>query len=198
MKRIRGFTLIELLVAASIFSVAALSVYSAFRTGILSYNKIDSAFNIYQTARLFFNRIELDLNNSFNYCADESKFKGSSQNLDFFSVTDSFLEGSSSPNISCIKYNLENTELKRAAYQGIGAFKENLDAGSEDLYPDIKKISFQYAYLTGNEDKPYVWQDSWPSEDDENQKKSLPAAVKIELSVGDAVFTKVVSLPWFS
>ncbi len=195
MRKIRAFTLIELLMAFSIFSAVALSIYSTLRAGILTYNKTDYAFGVYQTARLFFNRIELDLKDSFNYYDSDSKFKGDIQNLEFFSVTDIFEEGVSNPNISYIRYNLNNTGLKRLSFRGLDALKGDADTGSEDSYPNIKKIAFQYAYSVQDANKPYDWQDTWPLENNENQKKSLPLAVKIELSVDDKVFTKVISLP---
>ncbi len=201
MRKNRGFTLIELLIAALIFSIVILSIYSAFQTGILSYRKVDSAFEVYQAARIIFNRMESDLKNSFAYKTDNSGFQGANTSVDFFSVVDYYKEDKLNTDIYRIKYGWAEAEkiLKRACYRGPDALKENMEQEAEELAPDIEKISFQYA------DKPDDWQDSWPikkGEDDLTQQKTLPLAVKIILSLTEksgkekaTEFTKVVSLP---
>jgi prepilin-type N-terminal cleavage/methylation domain-containing protein len=201
-----GFTLVELLIASSIFSVIILSLYSAFQTGVLTYNRMDSAFMVYQASRVTLNRLELDLKNSFIYSENDAKFRGSSQTLDFFSVIDAFEEGASYASVYRIQYELSGTALKRTCYQGVDALKENGAAfAGDELTSEAKEISFQYAFATGNPDKPYDWQDSWPQADNPEQQKALPLAVKIKLSLIEkgrqekelsiVEFTKIVSLP---
>lgn len=208
-KLVRGFTLVELLIAASIFSVIMLSLYSAFQTGILSYNRIDSAFNVYQTARIVLNRIELDLKNSFIYSKADSKFIGNSQTLELYSIVDTFQEGEVSSKASLIKYDLSDGILKRTCYAGLGTLKENPEITGDVLSSDVEELSFQYAYTAANPDKLYDWQDSWPNIDDiskkNEQEKTLPLAVKIKLAlierdrqekkIGIIEFNKIVSLP---
>lgn len=206
MRREHGLTLVELLIAASIFSVIILTIYSAFHTGILSYRKIDSAFDVYQTARLILNRMELDLKNSFVFTKKDSKFQGNKTSINFFSPVDSFSEGKSSLDLCHIKYELSNGILNRACYKGLDALKGNPESPiEEELSSDVKELSFEYAYLTGDLDEPYTWQEIWPSEDpnkQEEQKKTLPLAVKIKLSLIEknklqnvVNFNKTVSLP---
>ena len=67
MKKRNGFTLIELMIVIAIFSLLILSIYSAFRTGLLSHEKIDAATNLYQKARLSLGLIETELRNGFVY-----------------------------------------------------------------------------------------------------------------------------------
>lgn len=200
-----GFTLVELLIAASIFSLILISLYSAFQAGILSYKRIDSAFEVYQAARIIFNRIESDLKNSFLYSADESRFKGEAQAIEFFSAIDTFEKGSIYPGACRIKYAFKDASLKRFFYQGADAFKEGLDSQGEDLSSDIKEVSFQYACLADTPEKPYAWLESWPQTTDVSQRKIIPLAVKIKLSLieksrgpqqaGIIEFTKIVALP---
>lgn len=203
MKRIRGFTLLELLIAASIFSLIILSIYSAFQTGILSYRKVDSAFEVFQTARILLNRMELDLKNASAYTQDDSWFKGGGKSLDFVTVVDYYKEDEPNINIYHIRYELTDEKLKRTCYTGIDAIKKDTEAVGKESSYEIKDITFQYA--TGKADKP--WQDSWPEGDSvqlSGQTKTLPLAVKITLSLiekgrteeGNIVeFNKVVSLP---
>lgn len=176
-----AFTLIEILIACAIISVIMLSVYSAFQTGMLSYRKMDSSFNIYQTARSILNRMELDLVNSFAYQDSDSHFKGSSQGLEFFSDLDVFQEGKLKPGVSRIKYDLDGNTLKRASFPGLEALQAMDETKAEGLTQDLKDISFQYGYATGNPDAPLAWQDSWPEETRANEAKTLPLAVKIKL-----------------
>jgi prepilin-type N-terminal cleavage/methylation domain-containing protein len=201
----RGFTLIEILIASSIFSLVILGLYSAFQTGIFAYNRIDSAFNIYQTARILFNRMESDLKNSFIYSEDDSKFQGTGSGLEFFSAVDSFTESTSVVAICRIKYYLEADSLKRSCQQGLDALQDGADIEGEELSADVKEVSLQYAYSKGIKDKPFEWQDSWPQENVPESKKTLPLAVKIKLSLIErdrhkketqvVEFTKIVLLP---
>lgn len=177
----KGLTLIELLIATSIFSLIALSLYSALQAGILTYNKMDSAFSVYQSARILLARIGRDLNNTFIYSIGDSNFKGSPGELDFFSTVDTFENGENSPGISRIKYSFANGSLNRSYYGGIDAIKANSDSEGEELSSDIREIVFEYAYPTNNPEMPYIWQDAWPEPNDAEQKKGLPMAVKIRL-----------------
>jgi len=200
-----GFTLIELLIAALIFSIIILSIYSAFQTGILSYKRIDSAFEVYQGARIALNRMELDLKNAFAYSQEDSKFRGSAQALNFLTTVDSFEKGRLYTNISRIKYELSDNKLKRAYYKGLDALIESQDITGEELNLDIQEITFNYAYATTIPEKPYDWTDNWPNETDVNQKKTLPLAVKIKISLREKnkspeegriiEFNKIVPLP---
>lgn len=192
----RGFTLIELLIATAIASVIILSLYSAFNTGILSYRKIDSSLNTYESARLLLSKIETDLKNSFAYYSDNSMFKGTDKNLEFFCAYSQLLR---------IKYQLVDNTLTREDYQNLEALDENAEPRKQILSTDVKEISFEYAFGTGDPDKPYDWQKFWPKQGDDVQVKTLPLAVKINLTMiargrkqesSSAIkFTKLVSLP---
>jgi len=200
-----AFTLVELLIATAIFSVVALSLYSAFQTGILSYKRVDSAFNVFQTARILLNRLELDLKNAFVYAETDSKFSGSGSTLNFFSLIDSYEKDNICTNVCRVKYDLDGNVLKRTCFYGLQALNDNPEPKGEELSTDVKEISFYYAFATGNPDNPDEWQDSWPKAGDANQKKSLPLAVKIILSViqrdknkketGVIEFSRIIPLP---
>ncbi|MFH1440910.1 MAG: type II secretion system protein GspJ [Candidatus Omnitrophota bacterium] len=215
-KQEKGFTLIELLISAAIFSVIVLSIYSAFRTGILSYNKVDSSFDLYQTARIAFNKIEHDLRNSFIYLQkdlqskESSSFKADKYRLDFFSRLDSInSQAQTYPEICRVIYELDGNVLKRACYKGLDALEDisGLDIQADDLAGQVKEISFEYAFsVINNSEKCYDWQEVWPEQNIDEQEKSLPLAVRIKLVLSetnlkpnqqpkDLEFIKIVSLP---
>lgn len=209
MKKSCGFTLIELLIATSIFSIIILSIYSAFQTGILSYRKVDSAFETYQTARIALNRMELDLKNSFVYKTDDSRFHGTNTSVDFFSVVDYYKEDKLNTDICRIKYEWAEDEkiLKRTCYTGLDALKETPEAPIEtELSSAVKEFSFHYFYKDQN--GTITPSDSWPDSIadqtvQDSQKQKLPLAVKIKLSLIEknkseenaTEFNKTVSLP---
>ena len=201
----RSFTLIELLIASSIFAVVMLSVYAAFRSGMLVYRKIDTDSETYRSARVFFSKIESDLKNSFIYGdANGSRFKGEATELEFFNVIDFWREDELSTNIYRVKYVWDKGSgvIKRTTFLGLDALKPETDveAESQDLAQGAEKLTFEYAYLTVDTDnKTYVaWQDIWPIDDaakKPTQEKSLPSAVRIKLTISGIEFIKLVPLP---
>lgn len=201
MKKKHGLSLMELLIATSIFAIIILSIYSAFQTGILSYRKIDSAFEVYQTARIILSRMELDLKNSFAYLEGDSKFSGDRQILSFFTIIDSFENEKLYSNICRLKYEVKDGILKRTCYRGLDALKENPDVEPEELTSEIKEVRFEYALTSTDPDKLCDWQEIWPP--DNNKKNTLPLAVKIKLVLIEKAkpeekaveFNKTVSLP---
>lgn len=197
----KGFTLIELLIAVTIITLIILSVYSAFNTGILAYKKIDSAFNSYQEARIILNRLETDLKNSFVYSKESSFFKGGSQDLDFFNVSQIYDKDKQYSDLCRIKYMLEGNTLKRTAYSGLAALTEDENVKAQDFSNSVKNINFEYAYISEGEKKDILWQNAWPQKDE--QAKQLPLAVKVKLMLIDTgkkeqkllEFTKTIALP---
>ncbi|MCX5658005.1 MAG: prepilin-type N-terminal cleavage/methylation domain-containing protein [Candidatus Omnitrophica bacterium] len=181
MKKSRAFTLLEILIAASLFSLVLLSIYSAFRIGILSYQKIDSASTVYRRARILFNRLESDLKNTFSYTKDDTRFKGTVSTLEFFSVVDFFEEGKRYPDVCRIKYAAQENGLQRVLFRGANALKEEAEALSvEALFP-VDAVSFQYAVSSPGADLAYEWIDVWPKEG--SPKNILPLALKVKLRV---------------
>lgn len=179
----KSFTLIELLIAVTIITVILLSIYSAFNTGILSYKKIDAAFEVYQEARAILNRLEIDLKNSFPYRKDTSLFKGANQYLDFFTVLDIYDKDNIYTEVCRIKYQFDAGILKRTAFVGNKAIDLNADPQAEELSTNIKNIDFQYAGGDTTGKEAFIWQAVWPQ--DETQQNQMPIAVKIKLAVID-------------
>jgi type II secretory pathway component PulJ len=197
-----SFTLVELLIVTAIIGLLGLSLVSAFQTGILSYKKLDSAFEVYQGARIILQRIELDLKNAFAYRDEQTQFKGEPEELDFFSVVDTYQGPALLRRVCRISYRLNQEVLGRACYQGLDALKEEAEKKEEVLASNVKKVTFEYAYRTGVVENPYEWATVWPK--DASQENSLPVAVKIKLSLIENAkqdknsiveFEKVVAMP---
>ncbi len=186
----RSFTLVELLITLSIFSIVILSLYSAFHTGIFSYNRLDNSISLYQTARKVLNRIDLDLKNIFSYSNEDTGFVGGKDWLNFFTLIGS--------DFSSVSYERKETNLLRLCKKGIETLKENISMRPKVLAKNIKEIDFSYGFLT-DEKNVLVWEDNWADTDIE--KGNLPLAVKISLTLEenskkgrDIKFEKIISL----
>lgn len=197
-RRIKGVTLIELLICVALSSIIALSLYSALAAGILTCNRMDSAFGVYRNARILLNRLGQDLACAFIYSAENSGFGGAPGRLAFFSTVESFANGKSSPGICRLSYVFENGALTRVCYRGIAALKEMPDSPVEKLSSGIKELSFEYAAAAEDPRLPYHWQDSWPKPDNPKQKNSLPLAVKIKFSLMERDRRKETAIIEFS
>ena len=116
MKTRHAFTLIELLISASLTTIVILGVYAAFQTGAISYNKIDTSFNAYQTAIIGLARVESDLKNSYAYLEKDSGFSGTATQMSFFSVVDEFdTQGKSARQIAGLNMICKGRYLKEPA-----------------------------------------------------------------------------------
>ena len=202
-RRQRAVTLVELLIATSIFSIIILSLYSAFNTGVSSYRRIDGSFTLYQTARIALNRMSVDIANTFAYGKSDSQFKGNATAIDFFSIVDIYEKTQILPMVCRIKYELSDGVLTRVCYKGIDAISSVNETRREEIAYNVKDISFVFAAAGEKAREEYQWQESWPK--DEKQKKCLPLAVRIKLTLFEKIkskqtavafeFDKIASLP---
>ncbi|MDD2751645.1 MAG: type II secretion system protein GspJ [Candidatus Omnitrophica bacterium] len=186
MRKRRGFTLIEVLLAVSLSAVIVLGVYSALQTGILSYEKQESAAGIYQTAKVILNRMETDLKNSYIYMQSDSRFKGSKAQsfMDFFTVSEIFEKGESRILPCRVKYELGDQVLKRFFYRGLEASQTNPAVEAQEIASDVKAMVLEFAYPSSDANTNIAWQDSWPEEGGkQDQEKTFPIAVKIKLTL---------------
>lgn len=197
---VKGFTLLEVLIATSIIAIVAMSLYSAFHTGVLSYKKIGASFEVYQSARSILNRMELDLSNAFGYSDEDSKFSGQKETLDFFSVIDSYSGIKKYSNVCRIKYEVKNKILNRSCFTDLKALTAGAEPVTEEFPFGVSEISFEYAFDLNIATGAYEWFGAWPKE--KNEKGPLPLAVKIKLVFTESTkaqtpleFIKIIPLP---
>lgn len=194
-----GYTLVEILITTLIFSIVILSMYSVFQTGNIAYKKIDSAFYLYQKARIIFNRMDTDLKNSFAYGGNNAKFLGTREKINFFTVLDSFnATGVVLRKVSGIKYEFRDSLLQRTQLDGLDILKPEAVGTTEDLTNNLQEAFFQFASPEASSSENYYsWQDVWPKKanaQDSKQEKSLPLAVKVEMLIGGIKFIKIIPL----
>lgn len=188
MKRNLGFTLVELMIAASITAVIVVSIYSAFQSGIFSYQRIDAAADVFQSGRGILQRLERDLKNAYVYTPDDSRFSCGNAALEFFSVQDLYLQGKAFESVCKIRYEFGEKKLKRTLVYGEKILEASASGEPEELSSQVKEISFEFAYVPLDAKEAYAWQkDNWPTHENPQlnlrEKKSIPLAVKIKLSL---------------
>ncbi|MBM3253643.1 MAG: hypothetical protein FJZ16_05285 [Candidatus Omnitrophica bacterium] len=191
MRRIKAFTLVELLITSLIFVVVILTIYSAFRTGIFGYRNIEGTINVYQTARLILERINLDLRNSFNYSEDETKFMGDENNLSFLSLVDTFSEDKIIQEYAFISYNLKGDKLMRLCRKNQEALNDKSRIEPEEMASNIEGITLRYGHI-GTSQQQIEWKDIW------NDTKASPIAIKVKLTLRDKTrreFERMIFLP---
>lgn len=182
MKNKNGFTLIEVLIAASITVIILVGVYGAFSSGIFGYRNIESNLATTQAAIKVFERINLDLRNSFAYSSDRAGFEGNESEMRFFTLTDAF---------SFVSYSLEDDKLMRLCRKNQKALNIDSEIKPVVLGTNATELVFSYGYLNP-ETNVLEWKEEW------KEMCLLPLAVKVKLVIKHKTtrtFERIIFLP---
>lgn len=196
MRKRKAFTLIELLIAVSIFSAVVVTIYSAFSSGIFGYRNIEENISIYQEARMILERINLDLRNSFVYSSDDTKFVGNKDGLSFLTLVDSFRGSVMVPEYAFVSYRSEANNILRLCRKGKEALREKSEVEPQLMAEDAV-LSFEYGHKT-SADSEIEFKDSWGLSDIPEEKKTLPLAIKVNLTIKGKIekeFERTIYLP---
>lgn len=174
MSRRKAFTLVELLISSAILAVIMITVYSAFYSGIFGYRDIGENIEISQEARLIFNRLNLDLQNSFSYSKTGSKFSGDKTNIAFLSLVDSFSEGEMITDYTYVAYKFEDERLERFLKKNKDALNTAVSAEVQEMADNIEDLYFNYGYSDAPEN-PLEWKEAWDT------TTAMPSAVKVKI-----------------
>jgi len=177
MKKInKAVTLIELLIASSIFAIVMVTIYSAFHTGLFGYRDIEENIDIYQTARIILERLNLDLRNSFAYSQDETKFSGNNHEISFLTLAENFSEDKLILNYAFVSYKLEGKDLLRLFRRNQEALNDSAEIEPQELSSNVEDLIFSYGFIESGSEG-IKWKDSW------EDKKAFPVAVKAKLII---------------
>jgi len=208
----KSFTLIELLIAVSIFSVVAVSVYSAFNTGVFTWRRINVEAESYQGAAV---ALELMANEIANHIPSEVVvISGEKDNISFLSNVNKAGKNNlyktvfffdSSKNAIIYGYKDLRVFLNEANTEGASVSTYETDANilKEEFLPDVKSLEFKYFCKksdSANNDE-YEWVDLLSPD-----KKAACRAVSITIALSpkqdnrfqakgnDIKFTKIVPI----
>lgn len=170
----KAFTLLELLISSVILAVVMVSVYAAFYSGTFGYKDIAENIDISQGARRVFNRINIDLQNSFSYSASQSKFSGDDASISFLAIIDGLSEGEMLTQYGSVSYKFEDNRLTRLVKKNKDALNPAVDIEPQEMADNIEDLSFAYGYRDAPE-KPLEWKEAWDT------ATAMPSAVKVKI-----------------
>jgi len=186
LKNKRGFTLLELLIALSLSIVILIILFAALRLGYKSEAKGTERSEQAQKVRIVSDRITWLLRGTYPFylnTPDEQKlyFEGKSDRVSF--VTSSVdAHGSGPEDQAGLKWasifsDKEGLKIREKVYFLKDVFE---DSGGKVflLDPEVNKIEFEYLDIPEGEK-----QGSWVSEWDPEDKETLPAAVKVLMTM---------------
>ena len=186
-----GFTLVELLLAASIFIALMMGLYSAFRTGIFSYARIDESLSLGQEVAQIFDRLNLDLRNSFSFSPDLSKFSGSPSDMTFLTLVDTSENASIENKYSRVSYTWADRKLVRLTRRDKQSLDEKTEANPEEMASNIEDCVFSYSGFAAD-GTTLIWKSAW------EDLKAMPLAIKIKLTIKEketVEFERTIYLP---
>lgn len=190
-----GLTLIELLIALSIFVIAVVPIYAVFRTGIISWRRIEEYTSGYQQVKFATEMMAQNLRQAIFY--PDIKFEGKSDSLTFMSLVSSPSEEyPHKKELAKITYYLKQEEGINNLLQETILYR-NLENPEESkpkaILTNLSEFKFSYCYKKEGATGEYIWQDNFDGED------ILPKLVRIKFKPGapleDFETTKYVYIP---
>ena len=191
MKTRKAFTLIELLIAASILSMILASIYSAFRTGMFGYARIEDSLAADRAAGKVLERMGLDFRNAFAYSKEKSSFRGTKDEIGFLCLVDTFSGDGLTRDLALVSYSLKGGALTRLCLKNQEILNTASDIEPEEMASGIAELTFSYGYLAAPE-QPLEWKEAW------TDPSALPQAVQIKLTLQNKVkaeFQRTIFLP---
>lgn len=177
-KSLTGFALIELLVAISIFAVVVTVVYTTLYTGLKAYHRTQGELRLHQEINQILDKLSVELRNCYDaeYNEEEDKggFVADSQNISFFTIQNTYSQGSFKKLLARLTYNFIEGTLFKKVQLDEDAFLEEGDFQEEELISDIQELSFEYLY--SGEEGEFEWKSEW------SDKSLIPKGVKIEIT----------------
>jgi hypothetical protein len=162
---------------ASIFMALMIGIYSAFRTGIFSYARIDESLSLTQEAAQIFHRIDLDLRNSFFFSSDSSEFMGSAANMSFLTQAQWSENASIESRLTRVSYVWQDRTLTRLIRRDKDSLNEKSESTLEEMASNIESCVFSYSALSSGGSSTLIWKNLWEN------STTMPQAVKIKLKV---------------
>jgi len=188
----RGLTLIEVLLAMSLSAILATALYGLLWTGVGAWQRVRRRAELYQTARVVFERIETDLQNEVPLNGGALKelfpFEGAQRRLAFptaLQVVDAAQASHERRAVGEVTYAWKNAENGRPAQLVRNwallipeSSKDIQGRGSEAFPASVAAVSFGYPSHQNPPALPLiVWDGHW------EELHKVPEAVRIDLTL---------------
>lgn len=187
-KLVWGFTLMELLLSITLFSVIAVTMYSALATGLKIHKKGVTIGGEYNDIRLIFNRITQDLRMAIGL--NEVYLEKESQGISFFSCQ---LRQGGGTEIYKITYKWNKVKGGYILYRIKETYADSLQdtyIRGDELLSNIEELKFNYGYSKKNVmgEDTFFWKSEW-------EEEALPKMVKFEVKISDVTFEEMIFCP---
>jgi len=183
-----GFTFVELSIAAVMMAVIAIVLYMMLSNGIKVWQLVNQDSPRIDM-NLFFERIDEELKNSFQY--SEIEFTGSKKSISFAAL----VKVQDSPQgfnrlIANVNYAYDPEQglltRQQIDYPQLYAMAKPMP---RTLMETVESLSFKY-YFYDEPKKSFFWLDQWPPSEASDLDVGLPLAVRIEISFKEAENTE--------
>ena len=181
----QGFTLIEVLVAVTIIAITIATVYGVFASVSTAKNKLDAASEIYQSARVVFDRFGRELHGAYLSSSNRSSIfqGGKTPDGDLYlelSTTTASPLSSQGKGFALIKYTLvEDTEAEDGS-KVILRTEQPLFQRESDSAPTAMRLVKGIRLMTLRYYADAGWHDSWDS-----KTSGMPEMVEMEIRFQD-------------
>lgn len=172
----KGFTFIELVISSAIFGLIMVGLYFAFSTGMFGYRHIADSLNVSYRALKAMETMNADLRNSFAYLPEKPLFSGNKTQVRFFTLEDTFRQGTKHQDYALVSYSVDRGMLLRLVLRNQDSMRNNTSVNGPAICSAVKDIAFSYADFDAQADV-LEWKDAWEA------NQTLPVAVKVTLSL---------------
>lgn len=185
----RAFTLIELLVVVSLLAVVSLAIYSVLSSGLKVWKKTNTAL-VAEDIGIFYAKLSQDLSSIIKF--NSIPFTGQREKLEFCSIVES--PNLAAKNVGKVIYEYDPLQktFRRGTSDFSQVYKEEVNFQGA-LLNKVQSLKFTY-YFYDQEKKAFLWTDDWI-------KDSLPAAVRLEMAIGEGpgtvTVTKTLCIPLY-
>jgi hypothetical protein len=177
-------------------SVLFVGLGAHLRAGISVWQRATAKVDVLQRQRLALNRLERDLSNAIVYDPREESYGTEGGKLPwpqfgdgalaYFTVSASAAE--QPPAVRFVTYRCEEIDgtpgLWRTS-QFVGEARTIRHPPPELILPNCEGLSFQYAFLPGDESEPIAWRAEWS-----NAQAALPPLVEASVRLGSGAQVK--------
>lgn len=168
-----GFTFIETLLAITIYSIMALGLFSAFRSGVQLWQRMEQRMESNQSSRRLFSTFSKDLHNAVIY-SDDFPFNGQARQVSFMTRTVSKKDPLNAE-LALVSY--ENDPATGAVLRRAAGASEGFDLAAVrpvQWTGSVHNFKLRYGYPV-EKSTSLVWESEWMF------PKLIPKAIEVEV-----------------
>ncbi|MBI4388012.1 MAG: prepilin-type N-terminal cleavage/methylation domain-containing protein [Candidatus Omnitrophica bacterium] len=152
----RGFTLVEAVIAIALFVVIAITAYSAFRSGLLAYGRVEADLGKGYEIKMLTDLMNQELRNAMYYA--DFLFQGESDSISFPCRLRRYDGKKMTEDLYLVTYRFRSRKLERSEKKWRKKSLREEEGSSESLL-ELENFRFQFAYKKKNDG--VEWRSEW-------------------------------------